>query len=78
MQFNKEAFKERLRQKAEANSELQRTKNMSQDERSHRAVDRMTQGILEDSYKLGNPKSEEQARSEAAEIARTADRKYRS
>lgn len=68
----------RLKQRDDNNAELNKTRQMSQHDRSMRAVDTMAGNLVNDARKMGKDMSFSEAREKAVQIAETADRKYRS
>ena len=68
-------FDERMKERRESNSEIQRRAKMTKHEKSVEAIDYFTKEIKSNAERGGREMTETQARSEAVKIAERSERK---
>ena len=71
----KEFFEERKRAATESNATIQRSKQLSTDDKRRMAIERMTSNLKRDAERTGKEVSHESAHREAVRIAENAFRK---
>lgn len=63
-----------VREQSESDAEIQANRRMSRDERSIRAIDRMTSAAIEQARRNGSDVSPDAVRSEIVKLAEKSDR----
>ncbi len=67
--------RESLKQKRESNTEFQRRRRLSQDERSRESIERIGRDLKEEAEKRGTEKTFESAKREVEAVANIVERK---